>query len=342
MHYQIISFSHKHCDLALREKVALAQEQGGDTLLKELAAFDYIDEIFTVSTCNRLEFILYTKDPFASFHTILGLLAKQSGSDFYTLKKSAKAYVDKEAITHFFGVIASLDSLVVGESQITGQVKEGYRKAQELGVAGAMLSLLMQAGIGAAAKIRQETSISSKPVSIASVAVAKAKELMGEAMQGSTALVVGTGEMGILTAKHLLRQKADVVLLGRDEPKVKRLALELGENVKPTTIDKLQKYINRYRLLFSATASSAPIITQSMIEDGSVHRIWFDLALPRDIDEVSLDTVDLYRIDDLKAIAESNSAKRQEALFLASRIVEEEVERFFANLTTVAIEPIIA
>ena len=341
MNYQVIGFSHKHCDQALREKLAFAGDEQKRSFLSQLLSFDFIQEAFVISTCNRVELVLATRDNFASYHSVLGLMAQHSGVDFYEIKTAAKVYDHEEAVSHFFSVISSLDSLVVGESQITGQVKEAFRFAFENGFAGSKLNALVAQGVRCAAEVRSATDISHKPISIASVAVAQAHELLGENIQGMTGVVVGAGEMGVLAAKHLLRVGCDVVLVGRDAAKTEAIAATLGENVKAATVEQLPKYINRYRLLFSATSSKEPVITDAMIENETLHRIWFDMAIPKDIEVAPNEKLKLFRIDDLKAISQQNHALREEKALQAAEIVSRHTVFFFDALRAASVEPIL-
>jgi glutamyl-tRNA reductase len=341
MYYQVVSFSHKHCDLERREKLAFSSEEETRTFLKHLTSFDFIHEAFVVSTCNRVETVLATRDNFASFHAVLGLLSQKSEMSFYELKKTARRYDDEEAIEHIFRVVSSLDSLVVGESQITGQVKDAFKFSYQNGTAGKRLNRVISYAVKCAAEVRNATDISSKPVSIASVAVAQAHKILGDNIQGMKGIVVGAGEMGVLAAKHLLRIGCDVVFIGRNLEKVRAVARELGENVAADTMENLPKYLNRYRLLFSATSSPDVVITPNMIENENLHRIWFDMAIPRDIDDMELDKLQLYRIDDLRAISDDNHALRQEQAIRAEEIVKRYKEDFYAWLRALSIEPVI-
>jgi len=288
MYYQVVSFSHKNCELAMREKLAFSHEEEKRTFLNQLTHFEFIHEVFVISTCNRVEVVLATRDNFASFHAVLGLMSQKSDMNFYDLKAVAKRYDDEEAVRHIFSVVSSLDSLVVGESQITGQVKDAFKLSFQNGTAGRKLNRVISYAVKCAAEVRNATNISQNPISIASVAVAQAHKLLGDNIQGMKGIVVGAGEMGVLAAKHLLRIGCDVVLVGRHLERVQEAADRLGENVKADTMDQLPKYLNRYRLLFSATASSEPVITQEMIENETLQRYWFDMAIPRDIADMTL------------------------------------------------------
>jgi len=337
MYYQVVSFSHKNCDQGMREKLAFANNEEKIEMLNLLVAFEFVHEAFIVSTCNRVEIVLATRDNFSSFHAILGLMAQKSNLNFYELKTTAVRYDDEEAVHHVFSVVSSLDSLVIGESQITGQVKEAFMLSHKNETAGRKLNRLISYAVKCAAEVRNATNISQNPISIASVAVAQAHHVLGDNMAGMTGVVLGAGEMGVLAAKHLLRAKCDVVMLGRDLEKVELVAHTLGENVKADTVVNLSKYINRYRLLFSATSAKEPVITRELIENDAVDRLWFDMAIPRDIEDMGMEKLQLFRIDDLRSISESNHAQAVRA----AEIVEKYKEEFYSWLRALSIEPVI-
>jgi glutamyl-tRNA reductase len=341
MYYQVMSFSHKHCEQAMREKLAFANDNETLTMLNQLVTFEFIHEAFIISTCNRVELVLATSDNFSSYHSVLGLMAQKSNLNFYALKENVERYDDDEAVQHIFSVVASLDSLVIGESQITGQVKEAFMLSHKNETAGRKLNRMISYAVKCAAEVRNVTNISQNPISIASVSVAQAYTLLGDNMQGMTGVVVGAGEMGVLAARHLLRAGCDVVMLGRDKAKVEAIADTLGENVKADSIEKLEKYINRYRLVFSATSSKEIIIHKNMIDNDAVERYWFDMAIPRDIEDMNMPSLQLFRIDDLRNISEKNHALREEQAVRATQIVEKYKEEFYTWLRTLSVEPVI-
>ena len=341
MYYQVVSFSHKNCEQSMREKLAFANDEEKLEILNLLVAFEFVHEAFIISTCNRVEIVLATRDNFSSYHAILGLMAKKSDLNFYELKTTAVRLDDEEAVKHIFSVVSSLDSLVIGESQITGQVKEAFMLSHKNKTAGRKLNRIISYAVKCAAEVRNTTNISQNPISIASVAVAQAHKLLGDSMAGMTGVVVGAGEMGVLAAKHLLRAGCDVVMLGRDLEKVELVAHTLGENVKADTVDKLEKYINRYRLVFSATAAKETIISKEMIENETLPRFWFDMAIPRDIEDMGMEKLQLFRIDDLRSISQSNHALREEQAVRAAQVVEEYQEAFYSWLRALSIEPVI-
>ncbi len=340
MSYQVVSFNHKNCEQENREKLAFTLDEQ-KVMLEKLTSFDFIDEAYIVSTCNRVEIVIATRDNFSSYHAILGLLSLKSGLSFYELKKMDGRYDDAAAIFHVFSVVSSLESLVIGESQITGQVKEAYRFSFHNKTAGKKLNRVISYAVKCAAEVRNVTNISRYPLSIASVAVTQAHKIYGDNISGMVAVIIGAGDMGMIAAKNLLRLDCDVLLLGRNREKLEEKAKELGENVWIDTMDNLHKYINRYRLLFSATSAKGTIIDSSMIENDNLDRVWFDMAIPRDIDDMGLEKLQLFRIDDLKAISKENYALKEEQAIRAVDIVEKYRDEFFKWLRKLSIEPVI-
>ena len=341
MYYQVVSFNYKKCSLEQRESIAFRDENEIKSFLNTLTDFDFILEAFVVNTCNRVEIVVASRDNFATYHAILGILSKTKGINFYELEKSALRFEENEAVEHFFNVVSSLDSMVVGEAQITGQVREAFRLSFKNGTAGKELNRLLSYAVKCAAEIRNSTNISEHPISIASVAVAQAEDELSS-LSGMVGVVIGSGEMGKLASKHLLRAGADVLLISRTKEHAQELAQELGENVKVGTYEKLPVYINKYRLLFTATSSKEPIITSSMIEEKKIDRLWFDMAIPRDIDKsINIERIKTYYIDDLQEISKNNHALRKEQAVIAADIVKKHKKEFLRWLQALAVEPVI-
>jgi len=341
MSYQVVSFNHKNCEQEEREKLAFSSDDEKKEMLKKLTTFEFIDEAYIVSTCNRVEIVVSTKDAFSSYHAILGLLSLKSGLSFNRLKVMDGRYDDVDAVRHIFSVVSSLESLVIGESQITGQVKDAYRFSFQNKTAAKKLNRVVSYAVKCAAEVRNVTNISRYPLSIASVAVTQAYKIYGDNISGMTAMIVGAGEMGIIAAKNLLRLGCDVLLLGRDKDKVRGIANELGENVRYDTMDNFTKHLNRYRLLFMATSAKGPIVKNAMIESDTIDRVWFDMAIPRDIEDMNLEKLQLFRIDDLRSISNENYALKQEQANRAVAIVDSYRDEFYKWLRTLSIEPVI-
>jgi len=341
VYYQVVSFNYKKCSLEQRESIAFRDENEIKSFLNTLTDFDFILEAFVVNTCNRVEIVVASRDNFATYHAILGILSKTKGINFYELEKSALRFEENEAVEHFFNVVSSLDSMVVGEAQITGQVRDAFRISFKNGTAGKELNRLLSYAVKCAAEIRNSTNISEHPISIASVAVAQAEDELSS-LSGMVGVVIGSGEMGKLAAKHLLRAGADVLLISRTKENAQKLAQELGENVKVGDYEKLAIYINKYRLLFTATSSKEPIITNSMVEEKKIDRLWFDMAIPRDIDkDINVERIKTYYIDNLQEISKNNHALRKEQAVIAADIVKKHKKEFLRWLQALAVEPVI-
>jgi len=323
--YLVISFNHKNSDVTTRGQLSVLPNYYDD--------FKQYGEIIIVATCNRIEIVAFTE----LINPILTKIEKITNVDV----SKADIYKGKEAIRHVFKVLSSLDSMVVGETQITGQYKEAFMKAYEEGAIKKNLSRLMHFGFKTAKRVRNETDISSKPVSVASIAVRKAKEVLGD-LGGYSAVVVGAGDTSRIVCKHLEKHGVNIILLNRTFENAITLKEEItGVNVDVHTIDKLEKFINQYRLLFTATSSQKPIIHDGIIEEKNFKRYWFDLAIPSDICELESDNINVYRVDDLKDISDENMKQRAEEIEKAQKIVEEMVDEYLKFIQQSEINPVL-
>ena len=339
MHYLIVSFSHKNSTLTVREKLAFVDDGAQLEAMARLRTAPCISEAMILSTCNRVEIFCSCNDTEAAAETIFTLLSDRSGLSREELHERADVFDDEGCIHHLFSVASSLDSMVVGETQIAGQLKDAFRLSAENGCSAQKISRAMSFAFKCAAEVRNATNISSKPVSVASVAVAKAKESMGD-LTGKKALVIGSGEMSSITCKHLSAQGADVTMMNRTFEKAEAIALECGALVRP--YEELAYAINEYELLFTSTGSIQPIITEEVIRSCGYRRHWFDMAVPRDIEcDPSAWDIALYYVDDLQEIVSENIALREDEAKLSYVIVRRQVTQFFEWLKTLSIEPLI-
>ena len=332
MQYLIISFTHKNTDIALRERLALNSDAKKKEILRLICAAQNISECMAISTCNRVELIAVCDDTTSATKHILNALKVITGVDFETLEYYASVYEGSGAIHHFFSVASSLDSLVVGENQIAGQLKEAFKFAYESANAGGELSFLIHWAFKTAAKVKSLTQISKNPVSISSVAVAKAKEIyenMGASLGGMSAVVVGAGQMASLLAKHLVAAHTNVIIVNRSRQRADALASELGSLASVEDWDELAELINRYALIFVATAAPKAIITDELIEERDFRRYIFDICVPRNVDVKESFNIDIYAVDDLDEIVKGNIALRQEEATAAFGIVNDGVAEFF-------------
>jgi len=325
--YYIISFNYRNSDVFLRSKLAKLK----------LEDFENFKEVFLLSTCNRVEVIFNKKQD-------LTKLYDEVFRKVITPEELVKAeiYEGREAVEHIFKVAASLDSMVVGETQITGQLKEAFYEAYEKHFISQDLTRLIHFSFKCAKKVRNQTQISSEPVSVASIAVRKAKEELGD-LSGYSAIVVGVGDTARIVCKNLIKEGVNIVLVNRTVENAFSLKEELGDdvNIDIHSLEKLPKLINNYRLLFSATASNYPIIRKENVKNTSFKRLWFDLAIPSDIEEIECDNIDIVKVDDLKEISERNIKKRQKELENANEVIKDCVDEFEKYLQSVSVDPVI-
>ncbi len=338
MHYLIISFSHKNSTMEVREKLSYKDDNSKKGCLEKLNSGEEINESILISTCNRMEVFCSCSDIALATQHIFEMLTERSGISIDELEGRADIFDDSSAIHHIFTVASSLDSMVVGETQIAGQLKDAFRFSYDNGYCGQKLARSMHNAFKCAAKVRNATDISSKPVSIASVAVAKLKSVL-ESVEGKKALVIGVGEMSEITARHLSSNGADVYIMNRTKDKAFALAKECCVNV--LDMDQLPTAINEFEILFTATSASEPIITDEIIKPCNFDRYWFDMALPRDISYHKDERINLYVIDDLKTIVDENMSLREDAARKAHGIIGRSTVEFFEWLDTLDIEPMI-
>ncbi len=340
MHYLTLSFTHKNTDIGIREKLAFNSDEKSEDFQKKLVNFNSINESIILSTCNRVEIILSVSSCEDAIEYVFKELSGFSGISLEELEGRGDIYEDNGAIHHLFSVISSLDSLVIGETQIVGQLKDAYRFSYERGFCDQKLSRAMHHAFKCAAAVRSSTDISKSPISVSSVAVAKAKEIFGN-LGGFTSLLVGAGEMSELAAKHLIAQGVNVIIINRSIDRAEELAERLGDMATVASYSKLPELINRYRLLFSATGAPHTVITKDMVEEVDFERYWFDIAVPRDIEELVMKNLHIFAVDDLKEIVTKNLAQREEEAKTAYSIVGKATIEFFKWLQTLSVDPII-
>ena len=334
MNFLIISFTHKNTDIALREKLALDESKKNE-ILRLIASSENINECMALSTCNRVEIICFVKEIKNASEHIINALSVISGVASEILELRACFYEKESAIHHIFSVASSLDSLVVGENQIAGQLKEAFKFAHENNYANVNISFLIHWALKTAAKVKSLTGISKNPVSISSVAVAKAKEiyeLNADIFSTANALIVGAGQMASLLAKHLAASKVNFTIINRNLSRAKALSDEIGALANFDKFEKMDELINRHKLIFVATGADKPIITDKNIENREFKRYIFDICVPRNVDIKNTSNIDIYAVDDLDEIVKSNIAFRQDEAKAAFGIVNESVKAFFKAL----------
>lgn len=341
MHYYCISFTHKNTDIATREKLSLSDESK-KTALYELISRDVnVFESLVLSTCNRVEIMVFASEINSMDDFLITCIEKvcKTGQKDALLKR-VDAYEDSGAIHHLFSVASSLDSLVIGETQIAGQLKDAFKFAMLHGSCGVNISRAVHYAFKTAAIIRNATQISKNPVSVASVAISKAKTLTE--LKGAKTLVVGAGQMGELACKNLLKEEAKITLINRNLQRAKELDFKLGDqNVKVLPLEKLKESLNTHSVIFSATNSNEPVITDVDLQEVDFKRYFFDLAVPRDIDLSESDKIRVIAVDDLEDIVRKNLALREHQAQNAYAIISDQTKNFYDDLARLATAPLV-
>jgi len=340
VHYLLVSLSHKNSDIAIREKLSFDQERQAK-IMEELTNNAVINESVVISTCNRLEVVVNTTKPSDALGRVMETLHNHSGVDRSELEGRADVFEDEGAVKHLFSVAGALESIVVGENQIIGQLRDSYNYAQEKQFCKTKLSRLFGHAFRCAAEIKSVTDIGKNPVSVASAAVVLAKEALGGNLGGFSAVVFGTGEMSVLTMKHLVANEVNVILVGRDRDKGIQVASEISDKIVVAPYSELANLINSHRIFFTATSAPHAVITDDMVVEKDFNRYWFDLAVPRDIDIKRCEKIKVYTVDDLKTVVEKNMSLREEEASKAYKVVGEYTNSFFSWLDTLSVDPII-
>jgi len=341
----LIGLNHKTAPVEIREKFASVCVEG-ITPLEQIGKLPRVKEAFFVSTCNRMEVLFTTEALDQGMGQVVRHLADIYGKTAGALKPYLYIHLDHEAVKHLFRVTCSLDSMVVGEPQILGQIKQAYRDAVEAKTSGVILNRLLHRSFSVAKRVRTETQIANSAVSISYAAVQLAKKIFYD-LHGKKAMLVGAGEMAELAAEHLLGQGVDEIVVAN---RTLDRALALARRFEGTTIplEQLAQELNRVDIIISSTGSPEPVITAQQVKRqmrGRRNRPLFfiDIAVPRDIEpEVNrIDNVYLYNIDDLQNIVEINRTQRLKEATRAEHIIEAEALKFEGWLRTLEVVPTI-
>jgi len=343
----LIGINHKTAPIEVRERVAISREElPGAT--RALAEVPGVTECMIVSTCNRVEILAAVDAPNANSPTdgLTSFLHRHFGLDPALLAPHLYEHRDQEAVRHLFRVAASLDSMVVGEPQILGQVKDAFAVARASGTVGGHLEHLLQGAFAAAKKVRSETEIGSNSVSIASVAVELARKIFGS-LQGRTVFLVGAGKMSELAARHLVQQGAGAILVtNRTLERARRMAETFQGQVIP--FGQLYEAASQADIVISSTGAPHAIFRREHGQEFLRRRrnrpmFFIDIAVPRDVDPEmgKLEGIFVYDIDDLQQVAAAHMAERSREATDAEALIEGEVERFHQRQLTVNVAPAI-
>jgi len=342
MKFQLIGVNHKTAPVEVRERLAIPESRLPDAC-KRLAEHPSVSEGMIVSTCNRVEFIANMKNGTGDLRQFL---REYFETDLAPFETHLYEFCDDEAIRHIFRVAASLDSMVVGEPQILGQVKEAYATARAVGAVRAQLDQLLTRAFAVAKRVRTETAVGSSSVSIASVAVELAKKIFGS-LNGKSVYLVGAGKMSELAARHLLAHGAgSLFVANRTYDRAIRLAQKF--NGQAIEFSRLYDTCDRADIVITGTGSPHFIFRPEHGEKLMALRknkpmFFIDIAVPRDVDPAmnKIDGIFVYDIDDLQQAVSSHVADRKKEAEKAEAIVTDEVGKFHARLQTLDVVPTI-
>jgi glutamyl-tRNA reductase len=341
-----IGVSHKTAPVEVRERLALPEARAAD-FMRDLRGAAEVHETVAVSTCNRTELYLVVGDPVEAESTVLAMLARQAGIRPTELAGAIYSHRNCDAARHLYRVASGLESMIVGEAEIQGQVKRSYESALAGETVGPLTHRLFRAALATGKRVRTETGIGEGRLSLPGAAVALAREQLGE-ISGRRVVVIGTGETSELTARSLADSGATPVFVANRR---RDRALGLARRYRGTTVplDELPEALLTADIVVAATASPHVLlevreITDVMSERGGRPLLLIDLAVPRDIDAAcaGLDGVSLYDIDDLQAVANRNRKVRQAEARRAEGIIEQEIQKFAVWLGALEVLPTLA
>ncbi|MBW2057140.1 MAG: glutamyl-tRNA reductase [Deltaproteobacteria bacterium] len=338
----VIGLNHKTAPVEIRERVSFPEKRLEESL-KRILSLSSIKEDMILSTCNRVELYANAHNADEAVHELKLFLSEFHGVPAEDLERSLYIHHGEEAVRHLFRVASSLDSMVVGEPQILGQVKGAFGTACRHRTAGTILNRLLHRAFAVAKRVRTETKIGNRAVSVSFVAVQLAQKIFGN-LQDKAVLLVGAGEMCELAARHLVTRGASrVTVTNRTAERAHQLARMFGGDVLP--FDRLTDALRAADIIITSTASPGYLIRYDdmagIIKARRNRSMFFiDIAVPRDVDPRvnSIENVYLYDIDDLQGVADANMRDRRKEAEKAEEIVEREVARFcqwYRSLETV-------
>jgi glutamyl-tRNA reductase len=340
-----IGMNHETAPIEVRE--CLARDLGNpEKVLTSMREIPAVKESLFISTCNRVEVLFTTSDLDESRKAVFSLFSKLGGMPEESFSSNLYLHQNMEAVRQIFRVASSLDSMVLGEPQILGQIKEAYSKATTEKRTGVILNRLLHKAFHVAKRVRTETGISDAAVSVSYAAVELAQKIFRD-LSGKKALLIGAGEMAELAAKHLLTHGVSSISVAN---RTFERAVEVAEMFRgtPVSFDEITAQLLEVDIVISSTASQTYVITQEKVKNSLRKRknrpiFFIDIAVPRDVDPAvnDLSNVYVYDIDDLKGVVQLNIAQRGQEALKAERIVQEEVIKFGKWLETLEVVPTI-
>jgi glutamyl-tRNA reductase len=341
-----IGISHKTAPVEVRERLALPEARVAE-FLREVRGSGAVREGVALSTCNRTELYLVVADPVEAEATVLAMLSSQAAIRPTELAPAIYSLRNCDAARHLYRVTAGLESMIVGENEVQGQVKRAYEAALAQEMTGPMTNRLFTAALEAGKRVRTETGIGARALTLPAVAVALAREQLGQ-LRGREVVIVGTGETSELTARALADSGVRAVFVAsRRRDRAISLARRYGGD--SVSFDELPQALARADIVVAATASPHLLLGSHELAEVMHDRrrkpmLLIDLAVPRDIDSAcdELDSVSLYDIDDLQAVIDRNRRVRQTEARTAEGIVEDEIQHFAAWLGSLEVLPTVA
>ncbi|HSE22969.1 MAG TPA: glutamyl-tRNA reductase [Pyrinomonadaceae bacterium] len=334
----LVGINHRTAPVEVRELLAFNDEACADGL-RRLVDGEVLQEGLIVSTCNRVEILSSTASDKLEFstHLLAQFLDHQQRLPADFLSAHSYQHIDEQAIRHLFRVASSLDSMVVGEPQVLGQVRHAYAIAVEAGTAGRVLNRLIHHTFRVAKRVRSETGIAANAVSISYMAVELGKKIF-ESLKGRTVMLIGAGEMAELSARHLVNAGASrVIITNRTETAAQQLADEFGGETVP--FSDFPKFLGEADVVICSTGAENFVVTEKMTREALDTRrnrptCLIDISVPRNIEPTTgkLPNVFLFDIDDLESVISSNIREREREAERAELIVQSEVMQFQQSL----------
>jgi glutamyl-tRNA reductase len=345
MELLVIGLNHNTAPIEIRECLAFPEDKLGEALSK-VHALSSVKEDMIVSTCNRVEVYAATRETDKAVHDLKEFLCQYHGISLKEFEKSLYTHIGEEAVRHIFRVASSLDSMVLGEPQILGQIKEAYDISQQANTSGLILHRLLHRAFHVAKRVRTETKIAISAVSVSSVAVALAEKIFGT-LEKKTVLLIGAGEMCELAARHLVAGGVERMLVtNRTYERAVSLAQEFSGEAIP--FEDMPQGLKKADIVMSATNSPQYLIGHDQItkvmKDRRQKPIFFiDIADPRDIEPKvgDVENVYLYNMDDLQKVANENVKDREKEAQKAETLVQDEVVKFVTWYRSLEVTPTI-
>ncbi len=353
LHTINVRVTHKKADVSILEIFSFPDIRKA---LREIYSLDFVKECVVIQTCNRVEVYVAAEDVSDAYKAVVDYLRRHTFNRLKEKKKDLtvdeiieesrkfheviETSFHQDALRHLLRLTSGLESMIIGENQILGQVREAFKIAKEEGTVGQFFEIIFQKALNVGSKVRCGTNISKGAVSIGSAAVELAKEVLG-GLENKVAMLIGAGEMGTLIAKHLVENSiSKLIIANRTYEKALKLAKELKGEAIP--LNEIKKYIKSCDLAITSTSAKEPIITRETLE-GCRKIVLIDVSIPRNIHEdvKEIEGVELFDIDSLREIAERNKKAREREAIKAEEIIEEELDLLIKQIYHTDVDDII-